>query len=304
MKRNSLKPFLVIVCALFVVLSISTTLSKKIRSTLISFVFRWSPPTPDFFGKEEELELLRLESRMLKNELKRLREHFGDDLGYIFYMDFDIIPAKIIFRSPSSWDSSLWINVGKTTNAKLGRDIVAHNSPIVVGKSVVGVVDYVGENQSRVRLITDSGLTPSVRAVRNQGTVTHRLAKGELHGSSGPLWRTFKPTLKGVGFNYDFADEYGPSRDLQSGSPLDGKGESLPIIKEQDLLVTTGLDGVFPPGLQVARVTKLYPLQEGDYYYELEAKPTAGNLDELSYVFVLKPLGYEQEDRPPAIGWR
>lgn len=283
MKRFSLKSYFLIVLALLAVLSVSRIYSDKIRETVMALTGNSEPSPPD----QEEFQRLQLENQLLKNELTTLREHFGNDLGYIFYMDFDLIPAKVIFRSPAAWDSTLWINVGKATNAQLGREVVLHNSPVVVGKSVVGIVDYVGEKQSRVRLITDSGLTPSVRAVRKQGPITHKLAKGELHGRSRPLWRSHEHLLRGVGFNYDFADEEGPARDLRS-----------PILKNGDLLVTTGLDGVFPPGLQVAHVTKIFPLKEGDYYYELEAHPTAGDLDEFSYMFVLKPLGYESEDRP------
>ena len=288
MRRFSFKSTLLIILALIAALSLSKIYAAKIRGAIVALLWSADPSPPD----QQELSRLQLENKLLKNELNTLREHFGNDLGYIFYMDFDLVPAKVIFRSPATWDSALWINVGKATNAQLGREVVLHNSPVVVGKSVVGIIDYVGEKQSRVRLITDSGLTPAVRAVRKTGLVTHKLAKGELHGRSRPLWRSHEHLLRGVGFNYDFADEEGPARDLRS-----------PILKVGDLLVTTGLDGVFPPGLQVGNVTKIFPLKEGDYYYELEALPTAGDLDELSYMFVLKPLGYESEDRPPALGW-
>ncbi|QLH37587.1 MAG: hypothetical protein HWD61_09565 [Parachlamydiaceae bacterium] len=76
------------------------------------------------------------------------------------------MPARIIFRSPNTWNSSFWINVGKEANRDLSQPILAKNSPVLVGDSVVGVVDYVGSYQSRVRLITDSGLVPSVRVAR------------------------------------------------------------------------------------------------------------------------------------------
>lgn len=246
-----------------------------------------------FYDREElhplpsakEIQRLQLENSLIKNELKALKGHFGDDLGYIFYMDFDVVPAKVIFRSPTAWESSLWINVGKATNAQLGREVVAYHSPVVEGKSIVGVVDYVGEKQSRVRLITDSGLTPSVRASRGKLL----LAKGEVHGSSLPLWRAQRPLLKGTGFNYDFPDQKLP--------------EGIDLIKVGDLLVTAGLDGVFPPNLHVGKVTKIDPSKEGDYFWELEAEPTATKLNDLDYVFVLKPVGYEADDRPPHVIW-
>src|SRR5258708_1966782 len=57
-------------------------------------------------------------------------------------------------------------------NQALGNAIIAKNSPVVLGASLVGVVDFVGKKQSRIRLITDSGLSPSVRAVR--GAIQNR----------------------------------------------------------------------------------------------------------------------------------
>lgn len=279
MHRKLSKAAIALLIALIALVSLSKESVDKLRMRVVGWLA--------FAGEKPEtahvaIEKFQLENQLLKNELKALRQQFGDDLGYIFYLDFDVVPAKVIFRSPAAWDSTLWINVGKATNAQLGRDIVLHNSPVVVGRSIVGVVDYVGEQQSRVRLITDSGLTPSVRVSRNNLL----LAKGELRGISQPLWRTQKPLLKGSGFNYDFADEKGPAQDLRSGN----------ILRQGDLLVTTGLDGVFPPNLQAARITKVYPLREGDAFYEVDAQPTATELDELSYLFVLKPIGYDPSD--------
>jgi cell shape-determining protein MreC len=104
--------------------------------------------------------------------------------------------------------------------------------------------------------------------------------------------------LRGTGFNYDFADDEGPGRDLRTGKPLEGKKPAIPLIKVGDLLITTGFDGVFPAGLQAARVSKIFPLKEGDYYYDIEALPSENHLDELSLVFVLQPQGYDPEDLP------
>lgn len=281
MLHKSLKITFLFLCILLSSLVFFKPLAISLRS--------WGIPFYDFSDQnvppQKELQRLQLENGLIKNELKGLRKHFGDDLGYIFYMDFDVVPAKVIFRSPIAWESSLWINVGKATNAQLGREVVAYHSPVVEGKSIIGVIDYVGEKQSRVRLITDSGLTPSVRACRGKLL----LAKGEIHGCSQPLWRSQKHLLKGTGFNYDFPDQTLP--------------EGIELLKEGDLLVTTGLDGVFPPNLQVGKVTKIAESKEGDYFWELEAHPTASHLDDLDYLFVLKPVGYEADDRPPHVVW-
>ncbi len=106
------------------------------------------------------------------------------------------------------------------------------------------------------------------------------------------------PLLKAIGFNYDYADEKGPARDLRSGIPYDSgrNGQPIALLKVHDILATSGMDGIFPEGLQVAEIVQVDPLEEGAYFYELRAKPTAGNLDTLSLVFVMSPQGLDLED--------
>ncbi|MGM0440270.1 MAG: rod shape-determining protein MreC [Chlamydiota bacterium] len=311
----------------------------------------------------DENQRLRLENSLLHEELVNAKQFFNDErfLQYqiarleelrsargrgaasrhykalLELLDYQIeaLPARVVYRDPSSWSSSVWIGLGKEDNLS-GKVLIGKDSPVVMGASLVGVVDYVGQHQSRVRLITDSGLNPAVRAVRgdlqkswlteqievilqelqeknsflddSDQTLlvdilerwqhnlapeggTHYLAKGIVQGGSSPLWRSAGQELKGVGFNYDYSDEYGSARDLRSGRPFNNlvSGEAVPIIQQGDLLVTTGLDGVFPPGLRVAKVAKVYPLQEGSYSYDLKAVPTATNLNNLSLVYVLPP---------------
>lgn len=222
--------------------------------------------------------------------------------------------GRIIYRDPSSWSSTCWIDVGEENNVALGAPIIAKNSPVISGSSLVGVVEYVGKKHARVRLITDASLKTAVRAVR--GSVKERdvalltqmllerlkthsfkeplaqfkktlktgwedafFAKGEISGTSAPYFRSIRPVLKGIGFNCNFADAEGPSRDLRAD-----------ILQENDLLVTSGLDGVFPPGLQVGIVTLVQPLAPGAFSYELEATPAAGDLGDLTFVAVLPPV--------------
>ena len=347
----------------------------QIRGWFVSSPKERVPPT------SEELQKLQIENRLLRNELVQIKESMhrewrllsqlpanynsqgnsqGDyglkkrhqiQIKKIVDLQLQATPAKVIFRSLASWNSSLWINLGESANLLYGKKVIAKNSPVVVGSSVIGVVDYVGQNQSRIRLITDSGLTPSVRVKREreenqllQEKIAQLLqllekikeqidgpyqwegltaalesalsdlpneeneiylAKGEIQGMSKPLWRTSRHLLKGHGFNYDYADGEGPARDLHTGTPIgnekkgnENKFAALPILQTGDLLVTTGMDGVFPAGLLVAQVSSVSPLKEGDYFYELEGIPTAGNLDELTVVFVLPPSEYDPHDQP------
>ncbi len=254
-------------------------------------------------------------------EQKPLCQKKAAHLREILKSQWLAMPAQVIYRDPSSWSSSLWINVGEENNRALGREIIAKNSPVLADGALVGVIDYVGKKQARVRLITDSGLSPAVRVCRgaSQGRELARqiqallnliekredakeltlqlkslkekaahdwedgyLAKGEVQGSSAPFWRSRGPTLKGIGFNFDYPDEEGPARDLKGG---------VPIIKEGDMLVTSGLDGVFPNGLRVGTVLSVAELKEGAYSYDIEVRPAANNLNDLQSLFILPAIG-------------
>lgn len=358
MKRYSSKSFIILLVAIFFVMSMPKKASEGLRGVLFATMAPiWETAQNLVSGTDQlEVELQRLQSeiQLLHNQLEQWQELYRNEHllniqlsqthdnptvfihGETLKPQLEAIPAKVIFRSPGAWSSALWINMGSSDNKNLGKTVIAKNSPVVVANSIVGIIDYVGKNQSRVKLITDSSLAPSVRVVRGQVQETRilelltllqqevegtalgdelenykkqitlgmsdlPLAKGELRGSSPPLWRSQNQLLKGIGFNYDFADQYGPARDLRTG---EAQEEDLPpcsIIEEKDLLLTTGMDGVFPPGFLVGRVTKIHMLKEGDYYYELEAYPTAGNLNELTTVFVLAPVGYDPSDQPSRI---
>lgn len=288
---------------------------------------------------QEQYERLRQlgglkQSQEYDNFFQRRYQELSERLAF----NLQSIAASVVFREPSTWSSALWIDVGEKQNKVLGKKIIEKNSPVLFGTSIIGVIEYVGERRSRVRLITDARLVPSVRALRGreqdryllehvdalvlalkrredlftshemcsnvlvllsqlksrlQAEYSDRyLAKGEIYGCSSPLWRSRSPILKGVGFNYDFADEEGPARDLRTGEPYESysKKEPIALLRAGDVLVTTGLDGVFPTGYRVAMVTKVHLLREGASSYEIEAIATAGNLDEISHVIVLPSM--------------
>lgn len=327
-----------------------------------------SQPSPfSTLSVKEELQRLQLEKQLLETEVgylqKQLDEqlifnsqlaqitkdsHLSTDAKNSFQRTLKTTqwrlkaaPARVIFRSFDTWNSSLWINVGEATNQMHPTRIVALNSPVVVGHTIVGILDYVGQHQSRVRLITNSRLNPSVRASRGGEQdflmneqienllqqMQHKkqlslspddqaqlfelltklkqnlqpfkkswyLAKGELLGSSYPSRAGQNVLLKGTGFNYDVADQEGDKRDLRNGKFSTSTQEhSLSILNVNDILVTTGMDGIFPPGFQVAVVTQVGLLKEGDYFYHLEAQTLANSLEELSLVFVLPPFKEEE----------
>lgn len=282
-KIPSLKTLAVIGIVILFFLSLSTHTTDKLRSLTTSFFSLFSP-TPAL-TQQDEIDKLNLKITLLQNTVQSLQE-LTQNIPSAHIPSSDFITAQVILRTPATWNSSLWVNAGTATNDALKKTIVAKNSPVLSGNNVIGVIDYVSPHQSRVRLITDSALTPSVRALRSGPKDPLYLAKGELHGSGSPLWRSNAKMLTGIGFNYDFGDEYSPARDLRTGK-TSPNSSAVPLLKVGDILVTSGLDGVFPPNLPVAKITKIHPLQEGDFSYSLEAIPTAANLDTLTTVFIL-----------------
>jgi len=243
----------------------------------------------------EQIEKLRTLSTLQieDNYWKEFFRRRSLELTAKIHLQLQALPANVIYRDPSSWSSSLWIDIGEDDNRFLGASIVMKNSPVIQGTSIVGVVEEVEKKRSRIRLISDHALKLSVRAIRGekQNPSSLHLAKGELCGSCSSKYRNRSSLLRGVGFNYDFSDEESLARDLRTGSLATSSKELL--LQIGDLLVTTGMDGIFPAGFEVAMITKIDPLQEGATFYTLEAQPTAQQLDHLKAVWVLPPLLFD-----------
>lgn len=361
--------FLALICCLCSALPKSFT--DKIREKGVAFgsTFYSIPFTKE--QKQKEIEALQLENVLLSSQIQqvgdfltseeRIESQFKqlesiqqtlkenkDSLQKDFFLRREgvllqrlkkqlmSLNGKVIFREPSFWNSHVWIDLGEKDNKAIQEKIICINSPVVIGNIAIGVIDYVGEKKSRVRLITDSALSLSARVTRGgeqnkvlldtmlllidqlkaredlffseeeqSNTLTllsalsdnvkmhvqeRYLAKGEIKGSSSPLWRSRGLTLQGVGFNYDFEDMEGPARDLRTGESLDKKIKPDVLVKEGDLLVTTGMDGIFPEGFYLGFVEKVFELQEGAAFYNLTAKSLAPSFEELKALTVLAPL--------------
>ncbi|MBI5273805.1 MAG: hypothetical protein HY860_01980 [Chlamydiales bacterium] len=220
------------------------------------------------------------------------------------------VRAKVIFREPVSWGSFIWINKGEEENKRLSQTVIAKNSPVVIGDKVVGVVEEVFLKRSKVRLITDENLHISVCSHRGSyqkdeivtaieslqrfteeeeelKQVLNRyknkldtkqdhvmIARGEVSGFSQPLWSVKKSFLKGIGF-HPILNKY--------------KHESN-FFQVGDLLLTSGLDGVFPEGLIIGSVKTVLPLSEGSFYYQMEVQPSILYLESVTNVMVLPPV--------------
>ncbi|MFY7842553.1 MAG: rod shape-determining protein MreC [Rhabdochlamydiaceae bacterium] len=349
--------------------AVSTTWSRI--NTLKSSLSPPNIPKTDHHLVDEEFFQLKQENLALKQQIKDMKEWLlfdqriedqldrlrqiktsqindflwrdffqrrSSELSHKIELQLKSLPAKVIFKEPISWNRSVWINVGQKDNQQLGMDIVSHNSPVLVGTFVLGLIEEVYETQSKVRLITDPLLAISVRASRGfeqnemliskiedfkeimlmrddlfeqktqkeiclaylkqlQDLLKRKLdnkflAKGQMRGSKGLFNRAREQTLIGVGFNDDFEEEEAPGLSLskRDSNKLSLKNKTIQI---GDLLTTTGLDGLFPQGLDVGIVSNVFPLKEGFCTYEIEAKLAIGHLDDISHCLVLPPIGYD-----------
>ena len=168
---------------------------RKQTQLLCSTSIAYKPTTEKFI---REMEDLKRENRALSDQMENIRqwilnedrieeqmtriknldllEKGGEWRGYfqrrkeqfskILKLQMKAVPAKVIYRDPSSWSSFIWLNIGDRYNRSLGETVVAKNSPVVIGNMLVGLVEEVGDNQCKVRLLTDSNLFPSVRSIR------------------------------------------------------------------------------------------------------------------------------------------
>ncbi len=174
-------------------------------------------------GVEEERDALSKEVANLQGELARTREVDKENerlralLGYHDAFPQDTIVATVISNDPRAEFKSITINRGSKHGVK-------PLMPVIGPKGLVGKVGTVGSGQSRVLLITDPNSAVDVLVQRSR-------ARGMVVGQA---WRA----------------------ELESGYYI-ARLEYLrrvSDIKDGDIVVTSGFDIVFPPGIPVGTV--------------------------------------------------
>jgi rod shape-determining protein MreC len=125
------------------------------------------------------------------------------------------VPARVIARDPSVWFNTITINRGSTSGVEI-------NMPVVTGGGIVGRVITVSPFASQVMLITDEKA--------GAGAVVGQL------GQSGALGSVRGRADMGVGLI-----------EMRYVSGLEK-------VEVNDHVMTTGQDGIYPPGLNVGRV--------------------------------------------------
>jgi len=127
------------------------------------------------------------------------------------------VPARVIARDPSVWFNTITINRGTSSG-------IAVNMPVVTAGGIVGRVITVSPWASQVMLITDEKA--------GAGAVVGQLGSGALGSVKGR------------------ADLGVALIEMRYVSGLEK-------VENGDYVMTTGQDGIYPPGLNIGRVVEV-----------------------------------------------
>lgn len=216
---------------------------------------------------EEEVASLRDQlaaAQTAQREAEQLRGLVGLPREDLFPHGTDPVTARVIARSPTSWQSSVQIDKGSS-------DGIEENMPVIAagrrGGGLAGKVTSVGRGTARVTLITDESSAVSAQVMPD--------------GAAGIV----KPTVGDPGdMLLDFID----------------KGRK---VTTNTTVITSGsrsdrFESLFPRGIPIGRVTKVDP-QERELYQRVHLTPFA-DLKRMDFVQVLRraPEGGEQASLP------
>ena len=209
----------------------------------------------------QELSALRREHSELVSRIARyeqlersaaeiLQENFRlrEQLAYSQNLNYRHIPAQIIGKDPTNMFSAFVINKGQQAGVRVNMPVIAyHNST----QGLVGIVVNAGAYESFVMPLYDNSYFVSARFSdsRFEGIVEGR---GNM---DIPLLMRF--------INRRARDE------LNLG----------------DMVVTSGLGGFYPPGINIGRVSRIN-YQEAELSMEIEIEPTI-DFSRLEFVFVI-----------------
>jgi rod shape-determining protein MreC len=181
-------------------------------------------------------------------EIRQENNRLREQLGFSEVLRFRHIPAELIGRDPDNLFSAFAINKGK-------QDGVANNMPVIAYQdgiqALAGKVIQAGQFESLVMPVYDMSFFVSSRFSESR---YEGLVEGQGRPEASLLMRLIRKRAR---------DE----------------------INFGDIVVTSGLGGLYPAGINIGRVSKiLYQEYETSMEVELEASI---DFSRLEYVFVI-----------------
>lgn len=265
------KAFTIIVILIFLIIIMNLSQWERERLTFVedviltvvspfqNAVFRISTEVRDVFEHFSERQDMDRENAELKQslgdyqritnqleELKQENKRLREMLDFREKSDYTLLPARVTARDTSGWFSVIVINKGYSDGA-------AKDMAVINNDGLVGHILSVSRNSSKVLLLSDSSRAVSgvVRDSRETGVI------GFVEGS---------------------VEQPGYCRMINILRESE--------IEKGDVVVTSGLGGVFPPGLVIGQVIEVGDDEYGLLKYAL-IKP-AVDFSRLEEVFVVK----------------
>ncbi len=193
-----------------------------------------------------DVEMRLMERQRDAEEAARLR----DLMQLRAILPHDTLVAQVIVRDALQWFRILKIDKGS-------RDGVAKDMAVISSNGVVGRVIRVGPSAAQVQLLLDqqSGVGARIERSRVTGVVSGQVARQSAtpDAIAGDLVMKFVPML---------AD-----------------------VVEGDIVVTSGLEGMFPPGLVIGRVRSVV---RGSGLFKEVRVAAAADFDRLEEVLVMR----------------
>jgi rod shape-determining protein MreC len=193
-----------------------------------------------------DVEMRLMERQRDAEEAARLR----DLLQLREILPHDTLVAQVIVRDALQWFRILKIDKGS-------RDGVAKDMAVISSNGVVGRVIRVGPSAAQVQLLLDqqSGVGARIERSRVTGVVSGQVSRQSAtpDAAAGDLVMKFVPML---------AD-----------------------VVEGDIVVTSGLEGMFPPGLVIGRVLSVV---RGSGLFKEVRVSAAADFDRLEEVLVVR----------------
>lgn len=229
------------------------------------------------------------------------------------------IEAPIIRKSLTEYAAFIFIGKGRFDDPH--SNTLKVDSPVVYGNTLIGVVEEIEDRISKVRLLTDARMVVPSRAIRGGRSLSHVQAKarglyslldedsplgeeilaflrrdgcdetvhakGCIQGGGLPFLGRRVPYLQATNFSGFYRDEDSSSRDIYGKEYTLKKTPSLAILAKGDIIVTTGEEGVFPPGLAIGIVSSCPTTKDG-VTLDAHVAPLI-SLQEISGVTIISP---------------
>ncbi len=231
-------------------------------------LFRWFGDTAGSIRQlnaaREELDAARSRLQEMDRvtrdivELRRQNASLKEQLDFSLTLPPERTAAEVIARDTDNLFSTLTINKGSRQGVRPGMPVVAYQGDM---EGLVGKVLYVGPGSSQILPLYDPQCMVSVRVdtTRDEGLVR---GEGRDHGTV--LLQYVKKIAKDT-------------------------------IQYGDLVVTSGLGGLYPKGINLGRIRDIRALAY-ETSLEIEVEPII-NFDRLEYVFLINA---ESDSTQPA----